>query len=429
MKRDPVLRSQDLSQEMRSEAASEVASVLPNRAHDLARLQTLARRSEPTVTVIGKYNHGKSRLLNELIGRDAFSVADRRETVQLADSLHEGVRWLDAPGLDADVGTGDDRHALQAAWLESDIRLFVHAAKEGELDTRELSLLEALRADGARTRRQMLFVLSQADQLADDVELAKVGDAIGAQVPGVTLNFVSSTRHRKGLDGDKKVLLQKSGIPDLRLALAAALASVPNARAHETALLFGEIRAELQALRAARAVALEALHRTQREQRQDFDDGLKAVIEKVGQVIGALLDSLGTDHAVVPDSAKDAYAITAGKVERAQIQIGYSRACIEIDAFLAGHGVVGLPQAQQTAARSLNSVMVAVMGVSVKFRKDLRRMFCEASGRQRMQDEFTQYFELSADRQALAARIVENESAIAALDKASAALATLESAA
>ncbi|MFP6562503.1 GTPase [Paraburkholderia sp. B3] len=415
-----------MSKEMRSEAAREVVSMLPNRARDLARLQTLAGRAEPTVTVIGKYNHGKSRLLNELIGRDTFAVADRRETMQLAGSVHQGVRWLDAPGLDADVGSGDDRHALQAAWLESDIRLFVHAAKEGELDTRELSLLKALHVDSARTQRQTLFVLSQADQLADDVELAKVGDAIGAQVPGLTLNVVSSTRHRKGLEGNRKLLLEKSGIPDLRVALAAALASVPNARAHETALLFGEIRAELQALRAGREAALEALCRTQREQRQDFDQGLDAVVEKVGGTIGAMLDALGTDHAAVPDSARDAYAITAGKLERAQIQIVYSRACIEIDAFLAGHGVVGLPQAQQTAARSLNSVMVAVMGVSVKFRKDLRRMFCEASGRQRMQREFTQYFEVSADRQTLATRIVDIESIIAALDKALAALATLE---
>jgi hypothetical protein len=41
----------------------------------------------------------------------AFSVADRRETVALAECLHEGVCWLDAPGLDADVHTEDDDHA------------------------------------------------------------------------------------------------------------------------------------------------------------------------------------------------------------------------------------------------------------------------------------------------------------------------------
>ena len=152
----------------------------------------------------------------------------------------------------------------------------------------------------------------------------------------------------------------------------------------------------------------------------------RAAPREVSGDIDAMLNALGTDHAIVPDTAKDAYAITAGKLERAHIQIAYSRACIEIDAMLAGHGVIGLPAEQHTAAKSLNSVMIAVMGVSVKFRKDLRRMFCEATGRERMQREFTHYYELSADRKALAAQIADMEAAIAASDNAAAALRTLE---
>jgi hypothetical protein len=69
-----------------------------------------------TIRAGTKYNHGKSRLLNELIGGNTFAVADKRETVKLSASVHQGVRWLDAPGLDADVGTEDDRQALHAAW-------------------------------------------------------------------------------------------------------------------------------------------------------------------------------------------------------------------------------------------------------------------------------------------------------------------------
>lgn len=415
-----------MSSETHQQAAQDIVLVLPNRAHDLARLRTLADERDPIVTVVGKYNHGKSRLLNELIGRDAFVVADRRETVTLSDSVHQDVRWLDAPGLDADVGTEDDRHALRAVWLKSDIRLFVHAAKEGELDAKELAILLDLTADAGRTQRQTVFVLSQVDQLADDEELDKVRHAIGAQVPGVVLNAVSSTRHRKGFEDGKKLLLEKSGIPALRTVLDTALARVPQARAHETALLFAETRAELQQLRAGQEHSLEVLHRTQRQQRQDFDRGLKTVIEKVSGDIEAMLNALGEDNAIVPDTAKDAYAITAGKIERGHIQIAYSRACIELDGFLAGHGVIGLPSEQQTTASSLNSVMIAVMGVSVKFRKDLRRMFCEAAARERMQGEFTRYYELSDDRKALAASILETVSAIAATQRALAALSTLE---
>ncbi|GJH28359.1 GTPase [Caballeronia novacaledonica] len=412
----------------RGGALHEVVSVLPDRADDMARLAILLADGEPIVTVIGKYNHGKSRLLNELIGRDTFAVADKRETVKLSDSVHQGVRWLDAPGLDADVGTEDDRHALHAAWLHADIRLFVHAAKEGELDAKELALLAELCADGERSKRQTLFVLSQVDQLADDAELQKVSHAIGAQWPDIDLNAVSSTRYRKGRDEGKKLMLEKSGMPSLRATIDAALARVPEARAHEAALLFDETREELAQLLIAREKLLDDLRQTQRQQRVDFDHGLKSVIDKVSGDIDAMLNALGTDHASVPDTAKDAYAITAGKLERAHIQIAYSRACIAIDSFLAGHGVVGLPSEQETVARALNSVMVAVMGVSVKFRKDLRRMFCTDAGRERMQRDFAHYFELSADRKALAARISQSESMIDALNKASKALRALKGA-
>jgi hypothetical protein len=150
------------------------------------------------------------------------------------------------------------------------------------------------------------------------------------------------------------------------------------------------------------------------------------VIDKVSIDIEAMLDGLGADNAAVPDSAKDAYAITAGKLERAHIQIAYSRACIELDGFLAGHGVMGLPLEQQTVARSLNSVMVAVMGVSVKFRKNLRRMFGETAGKERMQREFSHYYELSAHRKALATQIVDAETALADGDKALLSLDLLE---
>jgi hypothetical protein len=102
--------------------------------------------------------------------------------------------------------------------------------------------------------------------------------------------------------------------------------------------------------------------------------------------------------------------------------VAYSRACIRLDGFLAGHGVSSLPQEQQTAAGSLNTVMVAVMGVSVKFRADLRRMFCEAAGRARLHAAFAHYFELSRSRTALRDRINEASAALDATDRALAAL-------
>lgn len=400
----------------------DVLCVLPHREGDLARLDELAAADAPVVTVIGKYNHGKSRLLNELIRRDAFAVADRRQTVHLAECRHAGVRWLDAPGLDADVAGEDDRHALRAVWLASDIRLFVHAAREGELDAVERALLEALRADSRRTRRETLIVVTQADQMEDDDALGRVMSAIADQVPGAGLLVVSSTRHRRGLEDGKTLLIQRSGIPELERALADALARVPAARAHEARLLLGEMRAELETVRRAEAETLSSLRQQQAAQRHVFDDGLETLLAAIGRDMEVVVALAGPDLALVADTGREHYATTAAKLERARIQVAYSRACIHLDGFLAGHGVSGLPREQQTAAGSLNTVMVAVMGVSVKFRADLHRMFCEAPGRARLQAAFAHYFELSRSRAALRDRITESSVALDAANRALAAL-------
>ncbi|QIL80681.1 hypothetical protein G7047_12795 [Diaphorobacter sp. HDW4A] len=407
--------------------ANDVLAVLPARAHDMARLHILARHeAKPTVTVIGKYNHGKSRLLNELMGSDIFAVADRRETVALAEHVQQEARWLDAPGLDADVAQADDDHSHRATWLETDIRLFVHAAKEGELDAVERDLLQVLRADQKRTLRQTLFVLTQVDQLSDDAHVDKVVAAIRVQSTDLALHLVSASRHRQGVEQGKQLLIQKSGIPALQEALRKAMAGVPWARVHESNLLFGEIQDELLSLQVTEELRNEALCALQERQRLEFDDGLLAVLDKVQDDLQPVLDVSGPDQALVPDSFENMFKLTAGKRERAHIQIAYSRACIAINAHLVRHGVVGLPQAQQTSVRSLDTVMVAVMGVSVKYRDDLRRIFCDPEGRARLAQDFGRYFEWSEDRVSLARQLADGAARLADIDKALAALHRLE---
>ena len=71
-----------------------ILKVLPQHEITLKRLEKLANKNAlPVVTVMGKYNHGKSRLLNELIGDDLFAVADKRETTALHLAEHEGIAW------------------------------------------------------------------------------------------------------------------------------------------------------------------------------------------------------------------------------------------------------------------------------------------------------------------------------------------------
>src|SRR5690625_2357223 len=147
-------------------------AALPQQCDHIKRIVLLINDGLPTITEVGKNNHGKSSLLNDLTGKEADSDADKRETRSLQKTETHGVIWLDAPGLDADIQSIDDEYAHQATWLESDIRLFVHAVREGELDAAELKLLQALLVDEKNSHRAVIFVLSQADQAASDDALA-----------------------------------------------------------------------------------------------------------------------------------------------------------------------------------------------------------------------------------------------------------------
>jgi len=388
------------------EAAAQILCALPERAIDLARLKALNQTTlTPTITVIGKYNHGKSRLLNELIGQDIFSVADRRETVALNEHRYEQLCWLDAPGLDADVGGQDDHLAQEALWCKSDIRLFVHSVKEGELDAAEHPLLQQLHYDVQRSKRQTLVVLTQVDQVPDQTVLTKVIDSIQQQIPQFNLLPVSATRHRQGTEANKQLLIQKSGISALRQALDDAIALVPQARIHEKALLFTEMRQQLKNLLNAEQQQLQQLQQLQHNQRQSFDSDLNKTLDKVRVDLQPTLADREHDDALVPDSFENMFKMTAGKQERARIQVAYSHACLDIDSHLIRYGVTGLPTEQQTQVRSINTVMIAVMGVSVKSRQDLRNIFTEQNGRDRLCREFAHYFEVSPDRVALVKQI------------------------
>ena len=97
--------------------------------------------AQPVIAAIGEYNVGKSSLLNALIGEDIYSVADRRETRQLARHIADGICRLDNSGLDADMATEDDRRAHRAR-NQADVLLFLHNVSNGELSPNQLAQLQ-----------------------------------------------------------------------------------------------------------------------------------------------------------------------------------------------------------------------------------------------------------------------------------------------
>jgi len=151
---------------------------------------------------------------------------------------------------------------------------------------------------------------------------------------------------------------------------------------------------------------LEALLQRQSDQRHQFDTGLHTVLAKVQTDLLAIINAPGFGNSLTPDNASDQYKLTAAKRERARIQVAYSRACVEIDAFLAGHGVTGLSSGKTPVSGSLYTVMIAVLGISVKHARDLQRIFGSPAGIQQLHEAFTQYFNASTDQVTLAQDIV-----------------------
>ncbi|MDO5679524.1 MAG: 50S ribosome-binding GTPase [Pelistega sp.] len=404
------------------QAQQAILNILPKQYIAVARLASLQQKERlPVVTVVGKYNHGKSRLLNELIGEAAFSVADKRETVDLNRHNHEGVTWLDAPGLDADVAEGDDRHAERAIWLEADIRLMVHAAKEGELDATEAALMRDLQHNEQLMQRRTLFVLTQIDQVASDESLQKILAELEGQMAEQIIYPVSSVRHRKGIEQDKPLFVEKSGFPQLRQALAEALAHVPQARHHEKVQLHTQLSQELTQHNQACQRQLQHLQERVKLRDQGFAEELTAMLIKADEDLQEIYTAPEVDHAMDVDDISQTLQWTRGKQERSRVHIAYSRACIQIRTVLAKYGNLNLPKAQQVESKALSTVMVAVMGVSLKNRHDLQRLFSE-EGRVQLFADFYHYYELSDDYQALQKAIAAAQAAVQACEQAIAAL-------
>ena len=141
-------------------------ALVPTSEPHLKRLNQLLRTVDapPRIAALGKYNHGKSRLLNALAGTDHFKVADKRETVAIAEYEHDGVIWVDTPGLDSDPLGIDDREAWKAAFEIADYKFLVHAVTDGELDRYEIAAFTQLAKQDRNYRRKMALVLTKIDQ-------------------------------------------------------------------------------------------------------------------------------------------------------------------------------------------------------------------------------------------------------------------------
>lgn len=173
------------------------------------------------IAVAGRMNHGKSSLLNSLIGDNIFKVQDIRETsTNSRYELYEDVLLVDTPGLDANI---NDDAIANVAYESSITILFVHNYNVGDFHKGELEALKRI-ADFHNSEAfsdRFILVLTGKDAITDqnDRELIKLKLLKDIKKFCGLQNFpifeVSNTTFMKGKSENKEKLITYSGIPTL----------------------------------------------------------------------------------------------------------------------------------------------------------------------------------------------------------------------
>jgi tRNA U34 5-carboxymethylaminomethyl modifying GTPase MnmE/TrmE len=193
---------------------------LKRESDEFARLYQEIQEGKATdqtlrIVVCGLMNAGKSALLNALTGnldKEVFVTKAVRSTTVLQTLVHEGVTYVDTPGIDA-----NDEDDLQA-WrglATADIILFAHNFGTGTLETVEVEFLRELKSRRPDVEANLLVVLTHAENASEQRQDRL--DAIGAILSSVfdslsVLIPTSFTTYRKGVLEEKPALIKHSGI-------------------------------------------------------------------------------------------------------------------------------------------------------------------------------------------------------------------------
>lgn len=170
----------------------------------------------PNVVVYGVYNSGKSSLLNSLTGHvepEYFATRDIPETHTNKSLEHQGLNFIDTPGLDVNK---QDTATANAGAFQADIILFVHRLSSGPVQQADLVAMQNLAKTQPDTSN-IILVLTEAEVADENLSLI---DNITEQVqqaisPKVKLYLVSNPMFIKGVSADRQILIKNSGIPTL----------------------------------------------------------------------------------------------------------------------------------------------------------------------------------------------------------------------
>ena len=190
------------------------------------QLEEIDRDSKKILIInAGSMNHGKSSLFNSLLDRNVFAENDVRETLVSKDEPWiEGVYLIDTPGLNAEET--DDVEAYKA-YKRANMIVFVHTLKTGELKRNELNAINIIKGVLGEEYFWSHFCLAltfldaeKNDENINAIVNKSLGDietTCGGK--GFPYFLISNSRYKKGSAENKQVLIEKSGILQLRTFL------------------------------------------------------------------------------------------------------------------------------------------------------------------------------------------------------------------
>lgn len=253
----------------------------PKSEPHLKRLKFLQEQANDIrVAVFGKYNHGKSTLLNTIIGKDIFTVTDKRETTEVSEYKYNDIIWVDTPGLDADVYGEDDKKARESAFKIADFLFLVHSVKTGELDKYEIQMYDDLMAQDKNYNRKMFLVLTQIDQLVEE-DFQRVFKRIKEQRPELNIFSVSATRYTRGVRENKNIFIEKSGMNEIFKLISTLFSDIESLRKYEKKRLTDRIQLDLTKERQSFKMALNQLHHQMTMKNSNFTNDLKNCISSI----------------------------------------------------------------------------------------------------------------------------------------------------
>ncbi len=179
------------------------------------------------LTCIGLYNHGKSSLLNVLIEdfKDStFKTADIRETTTSLSFEHDGINYIDTPGLNAKEH--DDKRVFDSI-KESDINLFVHTVTTGEFIEKEIEFLHKIKNNWQNPEEfiyRTIFVLSRIDKANNNEDINNTINKMQLQINEIfgfeaLIIPASAKRYCQGINEGKYILRTKSNVESLKTSI------------------------------------------------------------------------------------------------------------------------------------------------------------------------------------------------------------------